>query len=126
MKPISQSELVIMNALWARAPMGANEIAEQVASENWNIKTVKTLLSRLVQKEVLDTRKEGRRYLYTPLISKEDYGLRILDGVSETFFKEDAAPLFLHLAKSKALKAKDIDEIKALLETLKPSNGDKS
>lgn len=123
MKQISQSELVIMNALWDKAPMDANEIAERVASENWNIKTIKTLLSRLVQKEVLGTRKDGRRYLYTPLISKEDYGLRILDGVSETFFKEDAAPLFLHLAKSKALKAEDIDEIKALLETLKPSGG---
>ena len=131
MKQISQSELVIMNVLWVRAPqnkhgMGANEVAENVTSESWNIKTVKTLLSRLVQKDVLTTRKEGRRYLYSPLISKEDYGLRILDGVSQTFFKEDAAPLFLHLAKSKNLKTEDIDDIKALLEALKPAEGEGS
>jgi len=48
-KQISQSELVIMNVLWVRAPqnkhgMGANEVAENVTSESWNIKTVKTLL----------------------------------------------------------------------------------
>jgi len=79
-KQISQSELVIMNVLWARAPMGANEVAENVTSESWNIKTVKTLLSRLVQKDVLTTRKEGRRYLYSPLISKEDYGLKPAEG----------------------------------------------
>jgi len=126
MKQISQSELVIMNILWGQAPMGANEIAESVTSNRWNIKTIKTLLSRLVKKDVLTTCQEGRRYLYSPLMSKEDYGLRILDGVSQTFFKEDAAPLFLHLAKSKNLKVEDIDEIKALLEALKSNSGESS
>ena len=58
-------------------------------------------------------------YLYSPQVSKENYAEKIVDSVSQTFFEGRAAPLLLHLAKSKDLSAKDIDEISALLSTLK-------
>ncbi len=123
MKQISQSEMVIMDVLWQQAPMAASDIAERVTSEDWNIRTVKTLISRLVQKGILATQEDGRRYLYSPLLSKEGYGARILDTVSQQFFKGNTAPLFLHLAKSNTLSENDIDEITALLKTLKPKSG---
>ena len=126
MKQISQSEMVVMDVLWEQAPMAASDIAERVASEGWNIRTVKTLISRLVQKGVLTTQQDGRRYLYRPLLSKAGYGVRILDTVSQQFFKDNAAPLFLHLAKSNTLSENDIDEITALLKTLKPKAGSTS
>jgi len=126
MKQISQSEMVIMEVLWNQAPLAATDIAKQVVAEKWNIRTVKTLLSRLVQKDVLATDEDGRRYLYRPLLSKEDYGVLILDTVSQQFFKDNTAPLFLHLAKNNKLSSKDIDEITALLEGLKTKPGDAS
>lgn len=123
MKQISQSEKIIMDVLWEKAPMAATDIAQDVAGEGWSIRTIKTLLSRLVQKGVLATQEDGRRYLYSPLLSKEDYGARILDTVSTQFFENNAAPLFLHLAKSSTLSEADIDEITALLASLKPKSG---
>lgn len=119
MKQISKSEQVIMDILWKQAPLGAAEIAEAVTSETWSIKTLKTLLSRLVQKGVLATQPEGRRYLYSPLVSKEAYGAQILDGISQSFYGGRTAPLFLHLTKSKNLSDADIDEISSILESLK-------
>lgn len=119
MKEISQSEHIIMEVLWKQAPQRATIIADKVASENWNIRTVKTLLSRLVKKGVIDTQKDGRHYLYSPLICKEEYAARIVDAMSQTYFKGRTAPLLLHLAKSKDLSAKDIDEITEILSTLK-------
>ena len=123
MKQISQSEMIVMDVLWKEAPMAASDIAHHVVDEGWNIRTVKTLLSRLVQKNILATQEDGRRYLYLPLISKEDYGVRILDDVSQQFFKDNTAPLFLHLAKTNTLSTDDIEEITALLESLKPKSG---
>ena len=99
--------------------MGAAEIAEAVTSEIWSIKTLKTLLSRLVQKEILSTQPDGRRYLYTPLISKEAYGAQVLDGIAQNFYGGRTAPLFLHLTKSKDLSKADIDELSAILKQLK-------
>jgi len=108
-----------MEVLWKQAPMRATQVADKVASENWNIRTVKTLLSRLVKKGFVDTQLDGRHYLYSPQVSKENYAEKIVDSVSQTYFEGRAAPLLLHLAKSKDLSAKDIDEISALLSTLK-------
>lgn len=102
--------------------MGATEIAETITTETWSIKTLKTLLSRLVQKGVLGTQPEGRRYLYSPLVSKEAYGAQVLDGISQSFYGGRTAPLFLHLTKSKNLSDTDIDEISSILENLKSKN----
>jgi len=120
MKPISKSEMMIMDILWTEAPLGASEIAGKIMVEtSWNIRTVKTLLARLVEKDILSTQPEGRRYLYKPRLSREDYGGQVLGSLSQQLFKGRAAPLFLHLAKSEDLSDSDIDEITALLETLK-------
>lgn len=119
MKQISKSEQVIMEVLWNCSPMGAAEIAKAIKSETWNIKTLKTLLTRLVQKGVLVTQPEGRRYLYSPLVSKEAYGAQVLDGISQSFYGGRTAPLFLHMTKSKNLSDADIEEISSILESLK-------
>jgi len=126
MKKISQSERIVMEVLWSQAPMRATQIAENVAAENWNIRTVKTLLSRLVKKGVIETQKDGRHYLYMPRVSRESYAEHMIDNISKTYFKGRAAPLLLHLAKSKELSATDIDEITEILSTLKASKEDKS
>ncbi|MEP1231472.1 MAG: BlaI/MecI/CopY family transcriptional regulator [Litorimonas sp.] len=126
MKQISQSERIIMDVLWSRAPLRATEIADEVAAEGWNIRTVKTLLSRLVKKDVVSTEADGRHYLYSPIINKEAYGAYIVDGVSKSYFEGDPAPLLLHLAKSKDLSTGDIDEITALLSDLKAAKTNSS
>ena len=124
MKQISKSELIIMGILWENFPMGATDVAKSVTDQKWNIRTVKTLLSRLVQKGILNTEQEGRRYLYSPLLSKEDYGTKILNSISERFYEGRNAALFLNLVKSNDLSTQDIDEISALLEKLKAEKGD--
>ena len=124
MKQISKSELIIMDVLWKKFPMGAADVAKSVTGQKWNIRTVKTLLSRLVQKGILNTEQEGRRYLYSPRLSKEDYGMKILNGISESFYEGRNAALFLNLVKSNDLSTQDIDEISALLEKLKVEKGD--
>jgi len=109
-----------MDVLWAENPLGASEVAAQLAqSKDWNIRTIKTLLARLVEKGVLSTETEGRRYLYTPLISKETYAAGATRRLSDRLFGGRAAPLIAHLAKGDGLSAADIAELEALLQALK-------
>lgn len=71
---ISQAEFSVMEVLWAESPQAASDIANVLAAEKkWNIKTIKTLLSRLVEKGALSTAQDGRRYLYSPEISRDVY-----------------------------------------------------
>ncbi|WP_417610894.1 BlaI/MecI/CopY family transcriptional regulator [Parasphingorhabdus sp.] len=117
---ISDAEHAVMEVLWKRAPMTATEVADQVAHEkDWSLQTVKTLLSRLAAKAVVGTERDGRRFLYSPLVERDSY----LAGVSRNFvdrlFGGKVTPLVAHLAEADELSADDIREIEELLRELK-------
>ena len=99
---ITQAELSVMEVLWKNSPMPASDISSALVQENWNIKTVKTLLSRLVEKNALTTSKDGRRYLYAPLVSQKSYASKAARRLSDRLFGGRAAPLVAHLAKDAA------------------------
>ncbi|MDM8009876.1 MAG: BlaI/MecI/CopY family transcriptional regulator [Parasphingorhabdus sp.] len=117
---ISDAEHAVMEVLWKRAPLTATEVADRVADEkDWSLQTVKTLLSRLAAKAVVGTERDGRRFLYSPLVERDAY----LTGVSRNFvdrlFGGKVMPLVAHLAEADELSAEDIREIEELLRELK-------
>ncbi|WP_374405418.1 BlaI/MecI/CopY family transcriptional regulator [Pelagerythrobacter sp.] len=117
---ISEAEHAVMEALWAQSPLTAAEVCDAVCEErDWSLPTVKTLLARLVSKQAVETEPDGRRFLYTPLLARDDY----LGGESrrlvDRLFGGRAAPLFAHLAQEEALTEDDLAEIEALLKELK-------
>ena len=117
---ISDAEHTVMEVLWKRAPLTATEVADQVVEQkDWSLQTVKTLLSRLAAKAVVGTERDGRRFLYSPLVERDAY----LTGVSRNFvdrlFGGKVMPLVAHLAEADELSAEDIREIEELLRELK-------
>lgn len=117
---ISEAEQAVMEVLWADSPLGAAEVAERIeASRGWNIRTVKTLLSRLLQKEVLEHREDGRRYLYWPVIPREDYVAQESGRLIDRVFGGRVTPLVAHLAERNRLTPRDIEEIERILRELK-------
>jgi predicted transcriptional regulator len=117
---ISQAELTVMEVLWNKSPLAASDIAKALAGEkDWNIRTVKTLLSRLVEKKALQTTPDGRRYLYAPLVSRDDYSAKAARRLSDRLFGGRAAPLVAHLAEGRGLTDEDIAELEALILELK-------
>lgn len=117
---ISDAEHAVMEALWQRSPQTAAEVCETVCKDRgWSMPTVKTLLSRLVQKGALATQPDGRRFLYTPLIARSAYVGTESKRLVERLFGGRAAPLFAHLAQAEALSEDDIAEIEHLLREMK-------
>jgi len=117
---ISQSELDVMSVLWVQNPLAASDVADALeSSKDWNIRTVKTLLSRLVEKGALATQQEGRRYLYSPLLTKDQYATSAARKLSDRLFGGRAAPLVAHLAKGDGLSPADIADLEAILKELK-------
>jgi len=118
---ISGAEHEIMEVLWRESPLTANDVAARVPAEKaWNIRTVKTLLGRLLAKGILAHEEEGRRYLYRPAVVREDYVARESRALLDRLFGGSVSPLVAHLAERDDLSASDIAEIEALLKALKP------
>lgn len=117
---ISDAEHAVMEVLWQEAPLAASEVAERVRPHRcWSIRTVKTLLSRLLAKGALAHEEEGRRYLYRPTLSREDFVARESTRLLDRMFGGRVTPLVAHLAERDQLSPKDIEEIEALLKALK-------
>jgi predicted transcriptional regulator len=120
MERIGDAEYAVMEVLWDEAPLTAFEVAERVPAERgWSIRTVKTMLSRLLNKGVLTHEEDGRRYLYRPAVRREDYVQQESRRLIDRMFGGRLTPLVAHLAERDQLSQKDIAEIEALLKELK-------
>ncbi|MEO0983739.1 MAG: BlaI/MecI/CopY family transcriptional regulator [Pseudomonadota bacterium] len=117
---ITPAELEIMNVLWRAPGLGAAEIADALKDDkSWNIRTIKTLLARLVEKGALTTEQDGRRYLYRPAVEQGAYQKKEAGRLVDRLFGGRAAPLVAHLADARGLDEDDIAELEALLGKLK-------
>ena len=117
---ISDAEHAIMEVVWDRHPLSATEVCDVVCeARGWSMPTVKTLLSRLVSKGALATEPDGRRFLYTPLIQREEYVGGESRRLVDRLFGGRAASLFAHLAESEALTDEDLGEIERLLKEMR-------
>lgn len=113
---ISNAELSVMQVLWQRQPLSANDVVAALGNDkDWHEKTVKTLLNRLVSKGALGFDKDGRAYLYYPLIAEQDYKLEQSRSFVERIFAGRVAPLVAGFASQNTLNADDVQQLKQLI-----------
>ena len=114
---ISEAEYEVMKIVWASAPISTNEVVERLVNTTaWTPKTIQSLLGRLVKKEVLSYEKNGRVFVYTPLVKEEEY----LEKESSTFLKKfyngTLSSMVVNFLKQDKLSKDDIQELKQILE----------
>ncbi|MFN3608582.1 MAG: BlaI/MecI/CopY family transcriptional regulator [Hyphomonas sp.] len=120
MMQISAAELEVMGILWAEPGLAASDVHEKLGDgKDWNIRTVKTFLARLVEKGAVTTSEDGRRYLYFPAIDEAEYKGSAAGQFVDRVFSGRAAPLVAHLADTRGLTQDDIAELEKLLGELK-------
>lgn len=116
---ISSAESRVMDVLWERSPLTADDIVAAIADEqNWSAATVRTLLNRLLTKGAIAAEREGRRYLYSPLISRADYVATESQSLLDRLFDGRVAPLVSQFAEQQKLSREDIEQLKRLIEEL--------
>lgn len=119
MARISAAESQIMDAVWRRGPLAADEIVAEVGvPQGWGEATVKTLINRLLKKKALASERSEGRARYRPLVSREDYVQGESQGLLDRLFGGELAPLVAHYAKHRNLSADDVARLKRLIEDL--------
>lgn len=115
---ISESEWAIMEALWESSPQTASEVTKTLrASMNWAENTVRTLLTRLVEKGALKTSENasGTR-TFIPAVKREACVRAESQSFLDRIFGGAAKPLLVHFAQNSKLTAEEIKELKKLLD----------
>ena len=113
---VSDAESVVMEVLWGRSPLGADEVVAALsARSDWAEPTIKTLLNRLLKKGAIRAERDGRRYLYSPVLTRESWVASQSEGVLDRLFGGRVAPLVAHFSERGKLSQDDIDELRRLI-----------
>ena len=116
---ISDAESRVMEVLWRQSPQSAEEIVSTLQRATaWHEKTIKTLLNRLLGKRAVSAEKDGRRYLYAPLLRREDWQQQESRSLLDRVFGGRVAPLLAHFSQHEKLSAKDIAELRKLIDAI--------
>lgn len=114
---ISAAELEVIKTLWDRGAMAARDVfAALPDGHGWAVKTVKTLLARLVAKGAVTYEQVGNSYLYRAAVSREQVTRRELKGFVDHVLDGSLMPI-LHFIEGKPyLSAEEIEQLEKILQ----------
>ena len=115
---ISDSEWVVMEAVWEGDPQTASAITKALRpTMNWAENTVRTLLTRLVEKGALKTSENasGTR-LFSPAVKREVCVGAESASFMQRVFRGASKPLLVHFAQHAQLTPEEVRELKKLLD----------
>lgn len=115
-KPLTPTELELMNIVWRNGTCSVHQIVEELPAERQLAYTsVSTVVRILEKKGFLESVTQGRAHLYTAAVTKESYQNKALDKLVTNLFDGKASLLVQQLIDSKQLSAEDIAELRSSL-----------
>jgi len=114
---VSESEQIVMEILWQESPLSSGDVVQRLHAQGWNEKTVKTFLNRLVKKQVVSYTRDGRRYLYSPSIARDEVLSEESSGFLDRVFNGDMKELLATFVQNKKLSTDELEYLRNLLES---------
>lgn len=118
MVKITDAEYEVMKVVWKNKSITSPDIIKEV-SENtsWSKTTIKTLITRLAEKNALEVNKEqGSLYLYSPSITEEEYKEQESNNFIKKLFNGSVSEMLLTFTKNKTLTKKELKKLMKLID----------
>jgi BlaI family penicillinase repressor len=116
---ISEAEWEVMRVVWdsgEKNPMTAQAVVDALSTrKDWSVRTIKTLLNRLVKKNALGFDEEGKRYRYWPKVTQEQCMRFESRSFLHRVFGGQAAPMLNYFVTHAKLTADEIAQLKKIL-----------
>jgi BlaI family transcriptional regulator, penicillinase repressor len=116
---ISTAESAVMEVIWRNSPIATEDVVAALGhQQEWQEATVKTLVYRLLRKRAIRATKDGRRYLYSPVLTRDQWVSDESESLIERLFGGRIAPLVSHFSRHRRLSQKDIVELRKIIREL--------
>lgn len=114
---ISEAEYEVMKIVWKNTPVSTNEVTETLTSTtDWSPKTIQTMLKRLVNKGALTYVKEGRVFVYTPLVEEDEYISQKSSSFLSRYYDGELTSMVSAYLENDRLSDEEISELRSLLD----------
>ena len=113
---ISEAEFEVMKVVWKFAPINTNEITERLLkTTTWSAKTIQTLIKRLVTKGALTYEKQGRIFVYTPLVKENEYINQQSNSFLDRFYDGDISAMLSTYLENDQLSETELQHLRSIL-----------
>ena len=113
---ISEAEYEVMKVVWKESPVNTNDVTEILTkTTNRSPKTIQTLLKRLVNKGALTYEKQGRVFVYMPLIQESAYVRQKSRSFLKRYFDGDMSRMLSACLDEETLTKNEIDTLREIL-----------
>lgn len=117
---ITDSEWEVMRVVWANEKITSKEIIDVLQQKmDWGTATIKTFIGRLVKKGMIETEKQGNKFIYSPKIKETDFIRSTLDDTFNNICNKDVGNTIVGLIEKSILSFDDIKNIEKVLEMKK-------
>lgn len=114
---LTDAEWKLMKIIWQKNPASARDVLEQLEGQtHWAYTTIKTMLSRLVEKGVLSARMRANTVLYEPLLTQTEARRSALFSILNTAFDGAFGPLMHFMLAEEKLSVQDRKELLSMLK----------
>lgn len=121
---LTEGELEIMEVLWDRREASVREVTDALSQRRTvAYSTALTMLRILKDKSYAAYRKEGRAFIYYPLVSRREARSRALRNLIGSFFGGSAEALAQNLVDDTEI---DLAELERLQSEIGNNKGDQS
>jgi predicted transcriptional regulator len=119
MKALSDREQEVMNVIWEVRSCCVDDVLQHLPDPKPAYTTVQTFMKILEEKEFLTHKREGKKFIFYPVIEKPEYNRWYLKHMKESLFGGSAKSLLNTFIRDNELTESDISDLMLLLSELK-------
>lgn len=122
---ISEAEWEVMRVVWSNVHTTSKFVIDTLGEEkSWTPSTIKTLLSRLVEKGFLETTKQGNKFLYSAKCVEDECLEILIQNFLERICERRTHIIVKNIIETDNLSKSNIDEIIELLQEKRKTAAD--
>lgn len=113
---LTEAELPIMDALWQKRSATVGEIAETLAKDKpLAYNTVLTLMRILERKGYVRHTKDGRAFVYQPVVERGEASRTAVRHLISRFFNDSPELLMLNLLRDETIDERELERLRRLI-----------
>ena len=113
---LSKTEEQLMQHLWKLDKAFMKDILDIYPEPKPATTTVATLLKRMIGKGFVDYKTFGKSREYYPLVKKEDYFSKHVNGLIKTFFNDSASQFASFFTRKTDLTKEELEALKTIID----------
>lgn len=119
---ISDAEWQVMKIIWMQGEQTSTDLIRVLAERfDWSKSTIQTLLARLVEKECLTRKKEGKSFVYSALLTLDQSRNLLVRDIKDKVCSRRMKNLLADLIVECDFTLADLEDLKAVISEKKAS-----